>query len=307
MKFLQALLFTCFCFSYSAVFSQVEQDSLLSLDFDRSIKLVNENKLKEAVVIWEDILDNAPDSSKYFGMSANNLSYYYFMKDDIDKVKFYYELIVSSNLRDDELNKDDIMFPFANYRYKANSRLLNILVKKGHYKEALELIKDVEKGGRASYKAFSSTNFLIRKIDVLFNKVYVLKKIGEKEEARKLLIQASINDDYYCLKEDWAIYSGSAMKMYHEEIVTKLLSNLEEDNLLENCEKSFKEAMNNYTENKIRDGQYEIHLKILEHECAYIMCVDENQEKPTKKVVKKSLLSGQFYQMLLAKLKNENE
>jgi len=160
MKFLQTFLFTCLCFSYSAVFSQVQQDSLLSLDFDKSIELFNDDKQEEAVAIWKNLLEVAPDSSKYFGMSANNLSYYYAEANDIEQVKYYYELILHSNLRDDEMT-GDFMYPFANYRYKANQRVVGLLLNDEKYEEALQVLNEADEGKKAAYQAFINPTIII--------------------------------------------------------------------------------------------------------------------------------------------------
>lgn len=228
----QILFLTTFLFI--SVFSY-SQDNLSDLN-DEGIELFNRGKKEEAIKIWKKILRKAPNSSRNYGMAANNLLFAWFKEGDLAKTKSYWELIIHSNLNDEDENPD-IMEPYANYRHHATMRMASLHAKNEEFQEALDYIYLAD--NKYTYKTSSLTSYIFKKVDLAFWKFRLYKDLDNPEMAKYVMIERGLNNDYVSQFPDWASYSPGNDEVELAETLFKEYSAEELKQLKKDMDKAF--------------------------------------------------------------------
>ncbi len=176
------------------------QSNLDSLN-EKGIELYNDGKKAAALKCWKKILKSEPDSTRAYGMAANNTLFKYFEDGNIAKTKKYYNLIINSNLNDRDKNPD-LMNPYANYRHHAAMRMASLYGKNKDFDEALHYVYLADT--LYDFETFSLTSFIYNKVDMAFWKFRLYRDLDNMEMAKFVMIERGLNNDYVSQFPDWA-------------------------------------------------------------------------------------------------------
>ena len=199
---MRAILYiTIFILGISEGYSQSNLDSLN----DKGIELYIDGKETAALKCWKKILKPEPDSTRAYGMAANNILFKYFEDGNIAKTKKYYNLIINSNLNDSDKNSD-LMNPYANYRHHATMRMASLYGKNKDFYQALHYVYLADT--LYEFVTFSLTSFIYNKVDMAFWKFRLYRDLNNIEMAKFVMIERGLNNDYIGQFPNWASASS---------------------------------------------------------------------------------------------------
>ncbi len=219
--------------------AQTETEEICDSLFSLSIDHVEAEDLAAAILLWEDIVENYPDSLSCFKNSLNNLPIGYERLEDYEAAKKWTKKILETELNNFDQGSD-IMEPYANYDHNACMQMARILYKEEKFEEGLEYLNLAESKYR--YETFSATSFEKRAVSIALWKSDFYLKMDQKEKAIWVLVHKAIDVDVFYRKPDW---SGFTNVNFYNEVVAQALALIDETYGFDTFKMSFFEAIKN--------------------------------------------------------------
>jgi hypothetical protein len=198
--------------------------------------LYNKNRKQEAVKIWKKILKSESDSTRIYGMAANNISYKYYMEGNICKSKKYWRLIIKSNLKDNDTT-ESLKSPYGNYRHIATMRMASLYAKRKKFKKGLKYVYLAD----TTYCFISADlrNYIYEKVNLTTWKFKMYRDLKNMDMAKYILIERCLNDDYEGKFPKWPKTSYDYDQVRLAETLINLYSNEELKSLKSQMDSAF--------------------------------------------------------------------
>lgn len=161
---------------------------------NKGLKYYEEEKLDSAIVVWESVVKNYPDTSNCYGRSFNNIPIVYAQLERKKLAKEWFQKIIDSKLNDlDE--GSGIMTPYANYKHNACLRMALLLKDENLLEESLKYINLAET--KFPYQTFSATSFEKRTVSITFDKAELYKLKDNHKMALLIMLEKILDDDIF--------------------------------------------------------------------------------------------------------------
>lgn len=182
------MLIACLVCASSIVYSQPNQCDLLN----KGVDYFGQEKLDSAILIWQYVVENTPDTSVCYGRSYYNIPFVYTKLNQLDKAKEWDIKILNSTLKDSD-EGDNLMAPYANYKYKACLNLSEIYKEEGNYDKSFEYLDLSEQ--KYPYQAFSATSFEKEAVAIAYDRYELWLLKDNKKEALFALLEKILDND----------------------------------------------------------------------------------------------------------------
>lgn len=155
--------------------------------------LYNKGKKRQAIKVWKKLLKEESDSTRIYGMAANNISYKYYMQGNIYMTKKYWRLIINSNLKDNDTT-ESLKSPYGNYRHIVTMRMASLYGKRKKFKKGLKYVYLADT--TYCYVTLDLRTYIYEKVELTTWKFKMYRDLKNMDMAKYVLIERGLNDDY---------------------------------------------------------------------------------------------------------------
>ncbi|WP_299456128.1 tetratricopeptide repeat protein [uncultured Microscilla sp.] len=186
------LSFIFFCLVYLTIPTRAQQSACELLN--KGITYYQNNQADSAVIVWQQVVKNYPDTTSCYGRCYHNIPFAYLKLKQNDKAKEWFQKIIDSKLNDRD-EGTHIMEPYANYKHNACMKMAMLLFEEDKFDQMLRFLKLAET--KHKYQAVSGTSFEKRAVSIAYHRVRAWKAKKNDKEALFVMVEKMLDTDIF--------------------------------------------------------------------------------------------------------------
>lgn len=284
------ILLLIFALNIQFAYSQKSECEL----FNEGIEYYQQEKLDSAIMLWRNVVEAYPDTSICYSKSFNNIPIVYGNMGETALAKEWYEKVLASTLNDRD-EGENIMEPYANYKYWSCLRMADLFKKENNLDESFRYVKLAET--KFPYQTFSATSFEKRAVSEAFYKAGLHAQNGDNKEELFTLLEKILDRDVFFRMPNAASFTNLD---FYAGLVKEVLPMIEEQYYdYSNFKKEFSAAIKKLTVEDVTIGRDNEPAKLATFVFeGKTFKIGVSNEKYNKKKFKKMLLNNRvFYEM----------
>ena len=205
-------------------------------------------KVDSALIVWESVVENYPDTSICYGRIFNNIPILYAQQENLKESKKWFQKIIDSSLND-LAEGDNLMAQYANYKHNACLRMSSLLKDENKIVESFEYIFLAET--KFPYQTRSATSFEKSAVSITYVKADLWKLKGNEKEALFVMLEKILDNDVFFRKTDAASFSSVP---FYNGLVEEVLPMIEEQYGAANFKEQFIASISKLVVKTVRIG-----------------------------------------------------
>lgn len=288
------LTFTFFCLLCIVAPAKAQKTACELLT--QGITYYQNNQADSAAIVWQQVVENYPDSTRCYGKCYNNIPFAYLKLKQNDKAKEWFQKIIDSKLNDRD-EGESIMEPYANYKHSACLNMAMQLFREKKFDEGLKFVKLAET--KHKYQTISATSFEKRAVSIAYNKVKVWKAKKNPKEALFVMVEKMLDADVFFRAPEVGSITYLDFYKYLREDSKPLIKELYGN---EKFAKQLKAAINTLTVKEVTIGEEKQKAKLATFTFdGRLFRIGSSDKAYTVADFKKRLLNNELFDMLKEK------